>query len=242
MPAIFPRSCSPSLRLGLRSTRPVRRCAASLPAQRPLGPAHTAIGKSSRVTPASPSAPGTRPPAGHRPAPGDQSCSSLPSTQPRSSALTASFAAFGRSARSSARTCAASARYRPVPVLFLPISRLTVDGARPSPAAITRTPAPPPPPPPPLPFRQRQVPPPPPAPFPATPPASRNHPSASPWRTPAASAARRSPRPGPHTIPEHHPHRSRHHRTPQLRHNKPPQMQLLRRPNELARVTGPGKW
>ena len=56
--------------------------------------------------------------------------------------MTASFAGLGRRARSSARTCAATARYRYRPrVLFRAISRLTVDGARPSRRAISRTPS-----------------------------------------------------------------------------------------------------
>src|SRR6202023_2311462 len=72
---------------------------------------------------------------------GDQSSCSFCCTHARNSAQTASFAGFGRRARSSARNCAATARYGPR-VRFRATPRLTVDAPRPSRRAISRTPSP----------------------------------------------------------------------------------------------------
>src|SRR6266571_4630232 len=69
---------------------------------------------------------------------GDHRCSSRSCTQPRSRWFPASFAVFGRRARNPACACAATAR-QPRWLLFRPISRLTVDAAHPSRAAITRS-------------------------------------------------------------------------------------------------------
>src|SRR6266702_2808579 len=127
---------------------------------------------------------------------GDHRCSSRSCTQPRSRWFPASFAVFGRRARNPARACAATAR-QPRWLLFRPISRLTVDAARPSRAAITRsrTPAATPTATSSRSATDRYRPPGGPGgPFPFTPPAARNQPSAV-RSTPAATAASRTPSP-----------------------------------------------
>ena len=60
------------------------------------------------------------------------------STFPRSARFVASFAGFGRAARSQAAACALVARYRPDGSALRPSSREIVDGERPSRAAIDR--------------------------------------------------------------------------------------------------------
>ena len=59
-------------------------------------------------------------------------------TFPRSARFVASFAGFGRAARSQAAACALVARYCPGASALRPSSREIVDGARPSRAAIDR--------------------------------------------------------------------------------------------------------
>ena len=66
----------------------------------------------------------------------------LASTTARSRSQVASFDGFGRRARASASTSARQARYRRRPPLLL-TSRVTVEGARPSRAAIARSDSPP---------------------------------------------------------------------------------------------------
>src|SRR6266851_1236472 len=123
---------------------------------------------------------------------GDQRSASRAWTQPRSRSFPASFAVFGRRARNSACACAATARYPPCRGLLRRISRLTVDGARPSRAAITRSGSPAATP---TAISSRSAtdryrPPAGPGPLPFTPPAARNQASAAP-PPPAATAASR---------------------------------------------------
>src|SRR5216683_303758 len=123
---------------------------------------------------------------------GDQRSASRAWTQPRSRSFPASFAVFGRRARNSACACAATARYPPCRGLLRRISRLTVDGARPSRAAITRSGSPAATP---TAISSRSAtdryrPPAGPGPLPFTPPAARNQASAA-RPAPAATAASR---------------------------------------------------
>ena len=60
------------------------------------------------------------------------------STVPRSARFVASFAGFGRAARSQAAACALVARYRPDGSALRPSSREIVDGEGPSRAGIYR--------------------------------------------------------------------------------------------------------
>ena len=150
-----------------------------------------------------------------------------------------------RSARSSARTCAASARYTdPSPrVLFLP-DLPTPPSTAPAPAPPRSSTLPPRPrPPPPAAISSRSANdryrPRPGRLIPRHPANLPEPPLRQPPANPAASAARRSQDQTTHH-PRTPPAPPRHHRTPQLRHNKPPQMQPLRRPNE-SRLVGPGK-
>jgi hypothetical protein len=72
---------------------------------------------------------------------GDHPRPSRSSTTARNTGATASFAGFGRPARTRAAASARCARYRRTPPLR-EISRLTVDGDRPNRRASPRTPSP----------------------------------------------------------------------------------------------------
>ena len=114
---------------------------------------------------------------------GDHRFRSLPCTQPRSSSLPASLAVFGRRARTSARYCAAVARYDPPAELLRSTSRLTVETGRPSPSAISSRSA-----------IDRYRPDTGPGPLALTPPASANHRCTRQF-SPAAAAASHRPSP-----------------------------------------------
>src|SRR5262249_50344139 len=154
----------------------------------------------------------SRAPAPPRPRPSPRPASSPPAAPPP---------------RPPPRRCAAVARYRPRDRQFLRTSRLTVDGARPSRAAITRTPSPAASP---TAISSRSAsdryrPLTGPAPFPFTPPAARNH-NAPPRRNPPPPPRHPRPpppplppQPRPHTLPEHPPRLTRRpHPTP-VHHN-----------------------
>ena len=68
----------------------------------------------------------------------EQSAEQQAAADPRSARLVASFAGFGRAARSQAAACALVARYRPGGSALRLSSREIVDGARLSRAAIDR--------------------------------------------------------------------------------------------------------
>ena len=138
IPGILPRR-SPSLRRGRRSARPVRKLAASSRRSAPRPCTYSdwqIVSGDTRISGRSANSAASR----RLTCSGDHLFSSRSCTQPRSSSFPASLAVFGRRARTSARYCAAVARYNPVPELFRAISRLTVDAARPSSRAICRTP------------------------------------------------------------------------------------------------------
>ena len=135
---------APLARLAPRACAAPARSAGTPPAPgaAPRGPARRSPGRSSRATPASPACSGNSRRSITLICSGDQCSSSLACTHSRSPASPASFAVFGRRARSSACACAASARYLPRSRCYGATSRLTVDGARPSRAAIARTDSP----------------------------------------------------------------------------------------------------